>query len=166
VTLKLSGPGRRRTRRPPANRPAGPDAEIQALCDQFNLTLIRATVLKTLLHAEKPMGAYDVLALAARALKRDLKPMTIYRAIDFLERVGLITRIQSLGAYVANPSRHASARVFYICDQCLRSSCVEAEAVDEAILQTASSLGFAVNRKVVECAGLCAECAATIPATE
>jgi Fur family transcriptional regulator, zinc uptake regulator len=127
--------------------------------EAHKLTELQASTLDVLSNAEKPIGAYEILRRVEAALKRDLKPMTIYRVIDHLDRAGLVTRIESLGGYVSNPDPgRSSAHIYFWCTHCRQTSTVETAAVEKLITKGAATLGFKVGRMVVECPGICAEC--------
>lgn len=137
-----------------------PMADAQARCAAHGETLtpLRAQVLALLLKQSGPAKAYDLLD----ALKRDhasAKPPTIYRALDFLVRLGLAHRIESLNAYVACAGDHDHApAVFLICDTCHSAQELHAHAALDKLSAAAAAIGFAVSRTMVEATGLCAQC--------
>jgi len=127
--------------------------------ERHKLTELQASTLDVLSKAEKPIGAYEILRRVDAALRRDLKPMTIYRVIEYLDRAGLVTRIESLGAYVANSdTRRSTAHIHFWCTHCRQASTVETAAIEKLISKGAAALGFKVGKMVVECPGICAEC--------
>src|SRR4051794_40835295 len=74
-------------------------AESRCAATQERLTPPRRRVLELLLSAEGPQKAYDLIA-AYGDHGEPAKPPTVYRALDFLERLGFAHRIESLNAYV------------------------------------------------------------------
>jgi Fur family transcriptional regulator, zinc uptake regulator len=122
------------------------------------LTPLRRQVLSLLLQQPGPAKAYDLLD----ALKREhaaAKPPTIYRALEFLVRLGLAHRIESLNAYVACAGEHEHApAVFLICDQCQRATELDAKPALDKLEAAAGKVGFSVMRTMVEAHGVCAEC--------
>ncbi|HEX4861233.1 MAG TPA: Fur family transcriptional regulator [Rhizomicrobium sp.] len=122
-------------------------------------TALRRQVLEIVLESHKPMGAYDVLGQLARAGKRPAPP-TVYRALDFLTREGLVHRIDSLSAFVAcfAPTK-AHRSHFLLCRACGRAAEIEDTALDAALAKAARAGGFAPERETVEITGLCRECA-------
>src|SRR5690349_12792813 len=81
---------------------AGELARAEAYCvaNHERLTAPRRRVLQLLLQAGHPVKAYDLIA----AFGEDgspAKPPTVYRALEFLSRLGFAHRIESLNAYVA-----------------------------------------------------------------
>src|SRR6478609_473985 len=92
-------------------------AETRCMRTQERLTQPRRRVLELLLGADAPLKAYDLIA-AFGDKGEPAKPPTVYRALEFLERMGFAHRIESLNAYV--PCRIAGMHVaaFLICDCC------------------------------------------------
>src|SRR5215213_4335266 len=92
-------------------------AELKCVETQERLTAPRRRVLELLLGAEAPLKAYDLIAAFGEDGEA-AKPPTVYRALEFLERLGFAHRIESLNAYV--PCRIAGGHLaaFLICDCC------------------------------------------------
>jgi Fur family zinc uptake transcriptional regulator len=132
-------------------------AERRCANDEQKLTPPRRRVLELLLGAGQPVKAYDLISTYGQG-GEPAKPPTVYRALDFLERQGLVHRIESLNAFVAcregdNP--HAAA--FLICDCCGRSE--EVAPTGEAVLsQAAARSGYTLSSITIEGHGLCATC--------
>src|SRR5258705_11909391 len=90
-------------------------AETRCMNTQERLTAPRKRVLELLLEANAPLKAYDLIA-AFGENGEPAKPPTVYRALEFLERLGFAHRIESLNPYV--PCRLAGAGLkagFLIC---------------------------------------------------
>lgn len=122
------------------------------------LTSARRTVLQRLLESGQPTKAYDLMADFG-ADGEAAKPPTVYRALEFLARVGLIHRIESLNAYVAcrlGEERHAAG--FLICDCCGATREIEPLAAD-AMRGAAAASGYVLTAVTVEAHGLCGDCA-------
>jgi len=122
------------------------------------LTPPRRRVLQLLLSADGPMKAYDLLS-AYRTGGRAAYPPTVYRALDFLSRMGFVHRLESLNAYVvcrAGASAHRAG--FLICDCC--GAAQEFEPDVRAELAAAEGAGYAIQTVTLEAHGLCAACRA------
>ena len=122
------------------------------------LTPIRRKVLQLLLESEEPAKAYDLLANLDG--EGAAKPPTVYRALDFLQEMGLAHKIESLNAYVAcGHTSHEHSAVFLICDQC--GSAVELHAVEtsDALEKESLAAGFRTQNAVIEAHGICRNCA-------
>lgn len=129
-------------------------------------TPLRAHVLELIIEDGKAVKAYDLLD----RLKPDVgspKPPTVYRALEFLSRHGLIHRVEALNAFIACDHNHLHDQAhdhgdgshrhlaeFFICEKC--HSVDERHAHDHAECKPD---GFAITRSVVEHYGVCANCA-------
>jgi Fur family zinc uptake transcriptional regulator len=133
------------------------DAEAACAAAGETLTPLRRRVLSLLLEASGPAKAYDLLA----RLKDDgaAKPPTIYRALEFLMRLGLVHRIESLNAYIAC-AVHGCARptAFLICDRCGVTVETDGKAALADVHAAAASQDFSVTRVIAEAHGVCAHC--------
>lgn len=142
---------------------SGPDlnaalgqAEARCAKTQERLTAPRRRVLELLLEADAPLKAYDLIA-AFGAHGEPAKPPTVYRALEFLERLGFAHRIESLNAYVPCRIDEAGHRAaFLICDCC--GAAEEFEPDFEAQLVSAARSGYAVRAVTLEARGLCPAC--------
>lgn len=130
-------------------------------------TPLRAHVLELIIEDGKAVKAYDLLD----RLKPEVgspKPPTVYRALEFLSRHGLIHRVEALNAFIAcdhNHSRdhdhdhgdgsHRHLAEFFVCEKC--HSVDERHAHEHAECKPE---GFAISRSVVEHYGTCANCKA------
>lgn len=120
------------------------------------LTTSRRRVLELLLEAGQPVKAYDLMAHFSPG-EPQAKPPTIYRALEFLERQGLVHRIPSLNAYVACRVEGGHDAAFLICDCCGATREVAPPGA-EALARQAGQAGFAISGLMLEAHGLCADC--------
>lgn len=125
-----------------------------------SLTHNQQAVLDALTSADKPMTAYEVLALP-RIRKAGLKaPLTIYRALEKLMAEGLVHRIESLNAFVTcGHGHHDHATGFLICGDCGRTLEVPLASCESHLAGRAREQGFAVDAVKVEMTGRCPDCA-------
>jgi Fur family zinc uptake transcriptional regulator len=131
-------------------------AEVRCAEAQERLTPPRRRVLELLLEADAPLKAYDLIA-AFGAGGEPAKPPTVYRALEFLERLGFAHRIESLNAYVPcrlDAEGHRAA--FLICDCC--GAAQEFEPDFAAQLSAAAAAGYTVRSVTLEARGACAAC--------
>ena len=131
----------------------------------LRLTDLRRQVLELVWQSHAPIGAYQILdRLAAR--RGRVAPPTVYRALEFLTREGLVHRIDSLNAYVGCPSPSSPHEAyFFICRGCGEA----AEFHDPELASTIGSCvrraGFRLGSATVELAGLCSRCDVAQPGT-
>lgn len=136
------------------------EAERACLDAGESLTPLRRRVLELLLQHEGPAKAYDLLDLL-KVEHEGAKPPTIYRALEFLVRLGLAHRIESLNAFIAcDLGACDRSTVFLICDQCSAAVEVDAGHALVDLREAAHSAGFALKRTVIEASGRCGECSA------
>lgn len=150
-----------------ANTPCSPqdvesflaEAETVAARKGQRLTKIRRKVLRLLLESSEPSKAYDLLANLDG--EGSAKPPTVYRALDFLQDVGLAHKIESLNAYVAcGHTSHKHSAVFLICDECGAAEELHATATTDALRAETAAAGFQMRHAVIEARGICRDCAA------
>lgn len=121
------------------------------------LTRIRRKVLQLLLESPEPAKAYDLLG------KLDgegaAKPPTIYRALEFLQDIGLAHKIESLNAYVAcGHTGHRHSAVFLICNECGSAEELHATGTAAALEAETDAAGFTLEHAVIEARGTCRDC--------
>lgn len=133
-----------------------------ALCERqgLRLTVLRRRVLELVWRGHHPRGAYDILDELHREGRRAAPP-TVYRALEFLHKHGLIHRIESLNAYIGcvAPNEPHSGQ-FMICNDCGTAAEVNDRAIVEALRQSASRKGFVIEQQIIELRGLCPSCRA------
>lgn len=125
------------------------------------LTDLRLQVLELIWQNHKPLGAYTLMEMLAKANTRRVAPPTVYRALDFLLEQGLIHRINVLNAFIGCPSpntKHQSH--FLICRTCGIAIELAQPELSRHIIDVAQDSGFAVESQSLEVSGRCANCAA------
>lgn len=122
------------------------------------LTGQRREVLNCVAQSHSAVGAYDIIERMAGLGPRPA-PITVYRALDFLEAHGLVHKIESRNAFVACTHPHdGKPAAMLVCERCGLVAELDAPEMFEALQSTAKGQGFAINRSVVELTGLCAAC--------
>jgi len=133
------------------------DAEQRCAEAGENLTPLRRRVLELLLDQTGPAKAYDLLPLLDA--DRQAKPPTIYRALDFLVRMGLAHRIESLNAFVAcGVGACERSTIFLICEKCGAAEEFDAGHALVDLKDAARRDGFSIRRTMIEASGLCSAC--------
>jgi Fur family zinc uptake transcriptional regulator len=131
----------------------------EELCQRNNrrFTETRKRVLEIVWSRHKPIGAYEVLELLQQESRS--APPKVYRALDFLQQMGLVHRIASLNAYVGctAPGEPHDGH-FLICESCRALAELDAPSITSAINQSAEASGFQSHRHTVEIMGLCPDC--------
>ncbi|MBU1374823.1 MAG: transcriptional repressor [Alphaproteobacteria bacterium] len=132
-------------------------AAAEARCDetQERLTAPRRRVLHLLLAADAPLKAYDLIAAYGES-GEPAKPPTVYRALEFLERLGFAHRIESLNAYVPCRIQGGHVAAFLICDCCGEAAEFEPDFAPQ--IAAANAAGYEVRQVTLEARGLCSGC--------
>ncbi len=137
-------------------------ARAAALCADAgeSLTPLRRRVLELLIDAGGPAKAYDLLD-GLKTEAGPAKPPTVYRALDFLTRLGLAHRVETLNAFVAcDVGACARTTIFLICTLCGRTEESDAGHALVDVSEAAAREGFAIERTMIEARGACAACRA------
>ncbi|MFT4091435.1 MAG: Fur family transcriptional regulator [Asticcacaulis sp.] len=132
-------------------------SEAQALCAAAGerMTAPRLRTLELVLAHNGPIKAYDLIDRFHP--EGAAKPPTVYRALSFLEQMGLVHRIESLNAFVAchdHSESHSAA--FLLCECCGKSEEVALNL--SGITQKALESDFKVDRVTIEAKGRCKAC--------
>jgi Fur family zinc uptake transcriptional regulator len=135
-------------------------ARAEAICREAGarLTPIRRQVLEEVWASREATKAYDLIERLSRHGDQ-VKPPTVYRALDFLLAQGLIHRIESLNAFIgcAQPQDPHHA-ILLICSQCGDIEERSSDRVHAELDRLAADSGFAVRSEVIELRGLCRRC--------
>ncbi|MGB0449399.1 MAG: Fur family transcriptional regulator [Porticoccaceae bacterium] len=136
-------------------------ARANELCDAQNLRLTptRESVLRLLWQSHRPMGAYQLQDQLAKLSGKPIAPPTIYRAVEFLLKVGLIHRIASLNAYIGCPfpgSDHSN--LFLICNSCGSAAEVAHSSINDLLKKASEKANFTLQDQSLELFGLCPNC--------
>ena len=124
------------------------------------MTELRRRVLELLWASGEPTSAYQLIEAIKLRDSRPVGPPTVYRALHFLMAQRLISRIESLNAYVpcVHPERDHDC-LFFICSGCRASVELEDPRIGGLLAEDAAVLGFVATRRTVEVQGMCARCA-------
>lgn len=149
-------------------------AEAQCARRGAQLTALRRQVLRLVLEAEQPVGAYALLD-RLKDLRGGAAPPTVYRALDFLLEQGLIHKVERLNAFLGcveagqgghahraggNGGGHDHPHQFLICGRCGATAEISDPAIASALARAAKKAGFTLRQATVEAEGVCADCAA------
>jgi Fur family transcriptional regulator, zinc uptake regulator len=122
------------------------------------LTPQRRDVLACVARSHAAVGAYEIIERMADHGPRPA-PITVYRALDFLEAHGLVHKIESRNAYVACSHPHEDApTALMICETCGTVAELDVPEAFAGLAHHAEAAGFAARRMVLELLGRCALC--------
>lgn len=128
-------------------------AEVVAAGYGKRMTPVRTYIYKRLLK-EGPLGAYELLD----GLKGigNSQPPTAYRALEFLESIGLVRKLRGVSKYIALSGESSSELTSYVvCREC---GATEQAMLDDravSVFEQARTLGFSEIDQVIELIGVC-----------
>ncbi|MEM1141302.1 MAG: Fur family transcriptional regulator [Pseudomonadota bacterium] len=124
------------------------------------LTPARLGAYAELIAAKGALTAYELIDRLGKRQKRDIAPLTVYRHLDFLTRVGLVHRIESTQSYLPceHPEKPHDSQ-YLLCSDCGRIEEVRSDSLDSLLTGIASKRGFKPAKTIVEVSGMCGECA-------
>jgi len=102
----------------------------QTKCNESGerLTPARLLAYAELASSERPLSAYELIARLEEKQARKIAPLTVYRHLDFLIRVGLVHRLESKQAYLAcDHPEHAHESQYLLCSACGRADELESK---------------------------------------
>ena len=125
-------------------------------------TELREQVLNIIWQHQKPIGAYDIMAkLEQMSERHKVAPPTVYRSLEFLQRMGLIHHIHSLNAFMVKSHPSSSdAGALFICRDCGETHESINSVFQQAINLSANEMKFKVQEHAIEVLGQCQACRA------
>lgn len=134
-------------------------AETRCKAAGERLTRSRLAVYAELLANDRPVSAYELIALLEKRQDRKIAPLTVYRQLNFLERMGLVHRVQTAHTYLpCKHPGHAHESQFLVCSSCGSVDEVRSAEFDVPLRQIVKQRGFRPDDVVIEVKGLCNEC--------
>lgn len=122
-------------------------------------TEMRALSYEALVTCRAAMTAYQLIDRLSHKTGRDIKPASVYRALEALSALGLIVKIESLNAFRACCSpREKHQHVFLVCGSCGHTDEMADHGIATRLTKDAQSHGFRTSRQVLELHGDCQSC--------
>ena len=135
-------------------------AEKRCAAAGERLTPARLAAYAELLSSDRPVSAYELIALLEDRQQRKIAPLTVYRHLDFLIKVGLVHRLESTQSYLpCDRPEHNHESQYLLCSGCGCADEVESEVLESLVQEIADQRGFRPEHTVVEVRGLCGRCA-------
>lgn len=132
----------------------------EELCEQQGerLTELRQTVLEILSKEQGALTAYQLLE-KLQQIRPGAKPPTVYRALEFLQQLGLVHKIDSSNAFLVCHHTHGAHQAqFLICNQCGAIQEFDLPEIAKPISRMAKDNGFQIESETIEIRGLCKQC--------
>ena len=134
-------------------------AEARCAEKGARLTPARLAVYAELMQNDRALSAYELIALLEKRQERKIAPLTVYRHLDFLMRVGLVHRLQSAQSYLpCDHPDHPHESQFLLCSSCGHVDEVESSGLETLLSEIADQHGFRPDNAVVEIEGVCDNC--------
>lgn len=129
----------------------------QALGERLTPARLRAYA--ELLHSDRPLSAYELVALLEEREKRKIAPLTVYRHLNFLMKVGLVHRLESTQSYLpCDHPDHVHDSQYLLCSSCGHVDELESKKVGDLLGKIADNHGFRPTNAIVEITGVCESC--------
>lgn len=122
-------------------------------------TSMRAKLFGLMVVLDRPVSAYDAAEQLSASEGRRVAVTTVYRMLAIFVARRIISRVESINAYVVNPRPgRDDDGLFLICDGCGRVEHAANEAFHCTINAAARSAGFVAGRLIAEVRGFCSNC--------
>ncbi len=119
----------------------------------------RTQVYHTLLMADKPVTAYELMDMVAKKYAREVKPASVYRSLDALMELGIVARIESANSFVACQNPECDHQhIFLVCDHCGQIDEISDHGINRQLLRQAAEQGFVARKQILELHGECKSC--------
>ena len=121
--------------------PAARMAVAASLCASHGeqIAELRRQILKILLEADRPIGAYELIDTLSSNISRRVAPPTEYRALEFPISQRLVAKFESWNAYISFAQPECDQNfLFFICNTCGKSFEWEGQRLDRFIVKYAS----------------------------
>ncbi len=130
------------------------------MVEKAGLTRNQSLVFDKLVASAGPMSAYDLLdELRGDGLKA---PLQIYRALEKLQEIDLVHRLESINSFVACAGSHCHAGsgfvAFAICETCGSVAEFSDVTVQNQLAAWSSERRFTPQKTSLEIRGQCAAC--------
>jgi Fur family transcriptional regulator, zinc uptake regulator len=132
----------------------------KALClkNHIHFTPLRKQTLQIILENHIPLKIQDILE-KLKQINMEVKPISIYRVLDFLTKHGLAHKLVSQNAFLGcSHSNQNHNCYFIICKKCYK---VEEGCENEELIEIHTSLSkkkFLPEHITLEIQGICREC--------
>lgn len=144
------------------------NARVDAILDRLRegggrVTEARRRVVEALVVGDGHHVTAPELVAAVRHLDADAQESTVYRTLDRLVAVGVLTPIETAGA--ATTFHFATAAHHHlVCDRCGRVTGAPPDLLDGVAERLSAEHGFVLRSDAVTLPGRCVDCSSPAPA--
>lgn len=126
--------------------------------EQSRFTDLRQMVYLCIHRAEgQGISAYQILELI-RPFNKKIQPVTIYRSLDFLSDLNLITKLESISRYIVRKSDVPAVKLYLICSNCGEVNEPAGQDFMGTFYQAISNSGYKPTHKALEMSVICPKC--------
>lgn len=129
------------------------------------VTESRRLVVDALLGGDSHHVTAPEVVEAVRAVDPDFHESTVYRTLDRLTELGLVTRIEAAGGAAIYHLPH-DAHHHLVCDRCGRTTGADPDLLADVAARLAREHGFVLRPEAVTLPGRCADCTALADGAE
>ena len=123
----------------------------------YKLTGPRYSVIEILAHSNKALTAMDIFNIAHKRYPF-IGLISVYRALDKLEQLGLIQKLhrkEKCHAYIAAPNGHEH---LLVCRSCGKVCFFQGDDLNELVNGVEKTSGYQVQEHWLQLVGICGEC--------
>jgi Fur family zinc uptake transcriptional regulator len=126
---------------------------------ELKITSLRKSVLFILWNTEKPLKAYEILDNLLE-IKKNARPPTVYRVLDYFVDYGVIHKIESIQSYTLcrEPEKHYSSEVLMVCNDCHQVNELYDGAMHALVQKLSQENHFQLGKSAIELRGICEKC--------
>ena len=126
---------------------------------EVKISSLRKDVLNILWSAERPLKAYEILALLLEK-KPNATPPTVYRSLEFFLALGIVHKIESIQSYTlcCEPKKKFSSEILMVCHTCHGVLEMYDDVLRDLISNLAKNHAFKLHKNAIELQGLCQSC--------
>jgi Fe2+ or Zn2+ uptake regulation protein len=135
---------------------------LQLKTSGYKLTGPRYCVIEILAHSDKALTALDIYHQALQQYP-SIGLVSVYRALETLEYLGLIQRVhqkEKCQAYIASSESHEH---LLVCHACGRVSFFQGDNLSALVDGVEKETGYLVKEHWLQLVGLCRECQERYP---
>lgn len=144
--------------------PQSPTGDETPAARTSRFTPLRRRVLGLLAARGGSATAYQLLEDLNRQSPHAAPP-TVYRALQFLIREGLVRHVSTTSTFRLTEANEGQHEIFAVCMHCHSVRPLHNTALQQALLDTAQTAHFEVQGQQTEIKGICEDCT-QIPVTK
>jgi Fur family transcriptional regulator, zinc uptake regulator len=132
--------------------------ETRCVAGGHRLTPLRREVLALLIKHEGRATAYELID-DLPTIGRRASPASVYRALEFLMRIGLVKRLLSTSTFiVAEEDSKQVHAIFLVCALCGTTENLIDAPLERVLSEAAQTMRYDIHGRQTEVSGICSAC--------